>query len=253
MSRPIKGRPGVSERGYLDTLWDMSTELGVGVSADSPATGRGGGPSSRNDLTWSDLLAWLKFVLSLGLGIALGAENLNAPEASGWLRVPALLAALILCAQGPVDLSEHNRQREAQIEAERAAEQAAELAAEQARRKQQPGREGTRDEGVVDVLAPRLRSPYPVNGPTTIESTATAAAAEELDQQAKKQEAEARVTAGSVANSRGALMTVLILAIWLGLATLNYPSAPPLLLWLSLVASFLLFMSVWGGLQKRPT
>jgi hypothetical protein len=85
-----------------------------------------------------------------------------------------------------------------------------------------------------------------------VESAATAAAADQLEQQAQLQKAEARVTAGAVANSRSALLTILILAIWLGLATLNYPSAPPLLLWLSLVASFLLFMSVWGGLQKRP-
>jgi cbb3-type cytochrome oxidase subunit 1 len=55
-----------------------------------------------------------------------------------------------------------------------------------------------------------------------------------------------------VADSKGGLITVAVLAIWLGLATLNYPAAPPLLLWLSLVASFLLFVSVWGGLQKRP-
>jgi hypothetical protein len=230
----------------------MSTELGLGVSADSPATGRGGPSSSRTDFTWPDLLAWLKYVLSLGLGIALGAEDLNAPEASGWLRVPALLAALILCAQGPVDLSEHNRQKEAQIEAERAAEQAAELVAEKARRKHPPGREAAPTSGVVEVLPGRVRSSYAADQPTTLESVSTAAATEELDQQAKKQEAEARVTAGSVANSRGALMTVLILAIWLGLATLNYPASPPLLLWLSLLASFLLFMSVWGGLQKRP-
>jgi hypothetical protein len=191
----------------------------------------------------SDLLAWTKFVLSLGLGIALGAENLNAPDASGWLRVPALLAALILCAQGPVDLSEHNRQKEAEIEAERAAEEE--------RRRQAAGRERAQGEVEIENMTGRIRGPY-ADRPGTVETSAAAAATEELDQQAKKQEAEARVTAGSVANSRGALLTVLILAIWLGLATLNYPSAPPLLLWLSLVASFLLFMSVWGGLQKRP-
>jgi hypothetical protein len=191
----------------------------------------------------SDLLAWTKFVLSLGLGIALGAENLNAPEASGWLRVPALLAALILCAQGPVDLSEHKRQKEAEIEAERAAEEE--------RRRQAAGRGRAPGEVEIENMTGRIRGPY-ADRPGTAETSAAAAATEELDQQAKKQEAEARVTAGSVANSRGALLTVLILAIWLGLATLNYPSAPPLLLWLSLVASFLLFMSVWGGLQKRP-
>jgi hypothetical protein len=228
----------------------MSAELGFGVPTDSPAAGRGGPPPpGRGDFTLSDLQAWVKFVLSLGLGIALGAENLNAPEASGWLRVPALLAALILCAQGPVDLSEHNRQKEAAIEAERAAEEE--------RRKHQAERDRAQGEGDTDVddgvedLAARIRRPW-ANAPSTVESAATAAATDQLDQQAKLQEAEARVTAGSVANSRGALLTILVLAIWLGLATLNYPAAPPLLLWLSLVASFLLFMSVWGGLQKRP-
>jgi hypothetical protein len=189
----------------------------------------------------------VKFVLSLGLGIALGAENLNAPDASGWLRVPALLAALILCAQGPVDLSEHNRQKEAAIEAERAAE---EERRKQLQERDRPPGEGDADAEVED-LAARMRRPW-AEGPGTVESAATAAAADQLEQQAQLQKAEARVTAGAVANSRSALLTILILAIWLGLATLNYPSAPPLLLWLSLVASFLLFMSVWGGLQKRP-
>jgi hypothetical protein len=222
------------------------SQLGVGVSADSPATGRGGPSSSRTDFTWPDLLAWLKFVLSLGLGIALGAENLNAPEASGWLRVPALLAALILCAQGPVDLSEHSRQKEAEIEAERAAEEERRKHAERERA------QGEADaDADVEDLPGRIRRPW-ADAPPTVETAATAAATDQLEQQMQLQKAEARVTAGAVANSRAALMTILILAIWLGLATLNYPAAPPLLLWLSLVASFLLFMSVWGGLQKRP-
>jgi hypothetical protein len=224
----------------------MSAELGFGVPTDSPATGRGGPSPARGDFAVSDLMAWVKFVLSLGLGIALGAENLNAPEASGWLRVPALLAALILCAQGPVDLAEHNRQKEAEIDAERAADE---------ERRRHADRERMQGEGDVDTdvgdLAARIHRPW-AEVPSTAESAATAAATDQLDQQAKMQQAEARVTAGSVANSRGALLTILVLAIWLGLATLNYPSAPPLLLWLSLVASFLLFMSVWGGLQKRP-
>ena len=42
-------------------------------------------------------------MLTVVLGALLGAENLDAPEASGWLRVPALIAALILVAQGLVD------------------------------------------------------------------------------------------------------------------------------------------------------
>lgn len=216
------------------------TELDLGVGTDTPAR-RGRPPGGGFEP--SDLWAWVKFVLSLGLGIALGAENLNAPEASGWLRVPALLAALILCAQAPVDLAEHNRRKEVQLKADRAAEEE--------RRKVKADLERAHIEGQhTDEIPTRIHRPW-AESPSTVEGAAAAAAADELDQQAKKEEAEERLTAAAVANSRSALMSILILAIWLGLATLNYPAAPPLLLWLSLVASFLLFMSVWGGLQRR--
>jgi hypothetical protein len=47
------------------------------------------------------------------LGIALGAANLAAPQASGWLRVPALLAALILVAQGLLGIQERGAARKA--------------------------------------------------------------------------------------------------------------------------------------------
>ena len=50
-------------------------------------------------------------MLTVVLGALLGAENLNAPEASGWLRVPALIAALILVAQGLVDFENGRRDR----------------------------------------------------------------------------------------------------------------------------------------------
>jgi hypothetical protein len=222
----------------------MSAELGFGVNTDSPAGGRGGPPPSYGaGFSPSDLWVWVKFVLSLGLGIALGAENLNAPEASGWLRVPALLAALILCAQAPVDLAEYNRRREVLLKSDRAVEEE--------RRKLQAELERAHSEGQqTEELTTRIHRPW-AESSSTVESAAVAAAADELDLQAKKEEAEERLTAAAVANSRSALMSILILAIWLGLATLNYPAAPPLLLWLSLVASVLLFMSVWGGLQRR--
>jgi hypothetical protein len=44
-----------------------------------------------------------------------------------------------------------------------------------------------------------------------------------------------------------------VLAVWLGLATLNYSNSPAYLLVLSLVASSLLFTSAWNMLQKGAT
>jgi hypothetical protein len=49
------------------------------------------------------------------------------------------------------------------------------------------------------------------------------------------------------------VVAVLVLAVWLGLATLNYSNSPGPLLHLSLLASFLLFASAWSLLQKRAT
>jgi hypothetical protein len=216
----------------------MAMELGVGkqVDTDTPPDDR----PIETDWTLRDVGAWTKLVVCVGLGIALGAVNLAAVGAPGMLRIPAFLAALILCAQGPVDIGEYEREKEAVINAERAAVKEWEdrhrvrerlLAGEQ--NVETP--DGSHGHGMADVPASK-----------------TEAETRHLNQQAKKQEAEARVRAGAVADSKGGLITVALLAIWLGLATLNYPASPPLLLWLSLIASFLLFVSVWGGLQKRP-
>ena len=56
-----------------------------------------------------------------------------------------------------------------------------------------------------------------------------------------------------VRENRGPMVLVLVLAVWLGLATLNYSNSPPYLLALSLVASSLLFTSAWNMLQKGAT
>ena len=61
------------------------------------------------------------------------------------------------------------------------------------------------------------------------------------------------VAGTAVRESRGAVVAVLVLAIWLGLATLTYSNSPGPLLHLSLLASFLLFASAWSLLQKRAT
>src|SRR4051794_15303343 len=205
-------------------------------------------PDDRPVLTdWAikDVGAWTKLVVCVGLGVALGAVNLAAVGAPGMLRIPAFLAALILCAQGPVDIGEYQREKEATIVAERAALK--EWDDRQDVRQNQEKVLG-KESGVVQPLRERLAAQ------TALEATESQTEAEtrSLHQQATKQEAQARVRAGAVADSRGGLIVVAVLAIWLGLATLNYPQSPPLLLWLSLVASFLLFVSVWGGLQKRP-
>jgi hypothetical protein len=195
------------------------------------------------DWALRDVGAWTKLVVSVGLGVALGAVNLAAVGAPGMLRIPAFLAALILCAQGPVDIGEYQREKEATILAER------ESVKEWEERQEARQRLSTANQpGVVQPLRDRLAAQAAVDVP----ESQTEAETRSLHQQAKRQDAEAKVRAGAVADSRGGLIVVAVLAIWLGLATLNYPASPPLLLWLSLVASFLLFVSVWGGLQKRP-
>jgi hypothetical protein len=195
------------------------------------------------DWALRDVGAWTKLVVSVGLGVALGAVNLAAVGAPGMLRIPAFLAALILCAQGPVDIGEYQREKEATILAER------ESVKEWEERQEARQRLSTANQpGVVQPLRDRLAAQAAVE----VSESQTEAETRSLHQQAKRQDAEAKVRAGAVADSRGGLIVVAVLAIWLGLATLNYPASPPLLLWLSLVASFLLFVSVWGGLQKRP-
>jgi hypothetical protein len=226
----------------------MTPDIGVGTPVpsvkDEPDLGQGQRADPEPPLTdWPlrDVGAWTKLVVCVGLGIALGAVNLAAVGAPGMLRIPAFLAALILCAQGPVDIGEYNRDKEATMATEKAAHEAWE---ERERRRKR-------------LLAGEQNDDQPAERPQAhvadeAPGSTTEAETRKLNEQAKKQEAEARVRAGAVADSRGGLITVALLAIWLGLATLNYPAAPPLLLWLSLVASFLLFVSVWGGLQKRP-
>jgi hypothetical protein len=230
----------------------MTPQLGVGTPVESDRDDRSDdhildGPDERPDprpdeTDWAlrDVGAWTKLVVCVGLGIALGAVNLAAVGAPGMLRIPAFLAALILCAQGPVDIGDYQREKEVTMAAE-------ELALTEWKERQRHRAKQRAGEQNVEPQRERQHA-HAAQAPESL----TEAEIRNLDQQAKKQEAEARVRAGAVADSRGGLITVAVLAIWLGLATLNYPASPPLLLWLSLVASFLLFVSVWGGLQKRP-
>ena len=74
----------------------------------------------------------------------------------------------------------------------------------------------------------------------------------ENDAKVQAQEQSARqAAAATVRESNGAVLAILVLAVWLGLATLSYSTAPASLLGLSLIASFLLFSSAWSMLQQR--
>ena len=174
---------------------------------------------------------WVLPALSVLLGALLGLENLSSPEASGWLRVPALLAALILVAQGLLDFENGRRARAMNLPA---------------------------PEGSLPALNPS--APPVVLNPDEVvvhESRQPAlqpGGAVALEQAIQAQQLAARLVAGTaVRESRGAVVAVLVLAVWLGLATLNYSNSPTSLLRLSLLASFLLFASAWSMLQKRAS
>jgi hypothetical protein len=193
-------------------------------------------------------------VLTVVLGALLGAENLNAPEASGWLRVPALIAALILVAQGLLDFDNERRlhdEAKARAKAERAerARVERERAAAEAEQQEVPARLTLT---TVPAPTPMVRDKAAlVDQPSSAESTTvTNAPDDDAVAQAQEQAASER-TVTTVRESGGAVLAILLLAVWLGLATLSYSTAPASLLGLSLIASFLLFASAWSMLQGR--
>lgn len=171
---------------------------------------------------------WVLPALSVLLGALLGLENLDSPDANGWLRVPALLAALILVAQGLLDFENGRRARAMNL----------------------PTPENT----TLPALQPSA-PPVVLNADdVVVHESRQPAGALALEQAIQAQALAARLVAGTaVRESRGAVVAVLVLAVWLGLATLNYSSSPTALLRLSLLASFLLFASAWSMLQKRAT
>jgi hypothetical protein len=172
---------------------------------------------------------WIQPLLTVVLGAALGVYDLNAPGASNWLRVPALIAALILVAQGLLDLENARRARQMRLPA---------------------------PEGSLPGLNPTPPPVLPVvQDDTTLleEEEPTAHSAIALEQAVQAQAAAARLVAGTaVRESRGAVVLVMLLSVWLGLATLSFSTAPRELLTLSLIAAFLLFASTWSTLQKPP-
>jgi hypothetical protein len=131
-------------------------------------------------------------ILIIVIGLALGLVDQTASDVSGVLRVPALIAALILVGQG-LNLLDLARQPEAVDESA----------------------------GRVAVGAGAPGVPGGVN--------------RGIDPDAEDD------GSGSAAMARA----VLLLAIWLGLATLAYPTAPVSLVLLSLLAAYLLFARGW--------
>lgn len=176
---------------------------------------------------FSSRVWWILPALSVLLGALLGLENLNSPEANGWLRVPALLAALILVAQGLLDLENGRRARAMHL---------------------------TPPEGSLPALNPSTPAVVLNADDVVVHQSRAQPGAVALEQAIQAQVLAARLVAGtSVRESRGAVVAVLVLAIWLGLSTLNYSTSPAALLYLSLLASFLLFASAWSMLQKRSS
>jgi len=171
-------------------------------------------------------LWWVLPALSVLLGALLGLENLNSPEANGWLRVPALLAALILVAQGLLDFENGRRARAMKL----------------------PPPQGSTLPALNPSVPPVVLNPDDV----VVHESRPQSGAVALEQAIQAQQLAAQLVAGTaVRESRGAVVAVLVLAVWLGLATLTYSNAPASLLRLSLLASFLLFASAWSMLQKR--
>jgi hypothetical protein len=179
---------------------------------------------------------WVLPALSVLLGALLGLVNLSSPEASGWLRVPALLAALILVAQGLLDFENGRRARAMNL----------------------PTPEGhlpaLNPSAPPVVLNPDDVVVHESQSRQVVHDSRQPAGAVALEQAIQAQQLAARLVAGTaVRESRGAVVAVLVLAVWLGLATLNYSNSPTSLLRLSLLASFLLFASAWSMLQKRTS
>jgi len=147
-------------------------------------------------------------ILLLSLGLLLGIVNQTAREVSGVLRVPALIAALILVGQSLMmfDQPEPAPQRDVVVLPDG-------------------------DQVTVRVDGPPGRATYR-------ETTQRVAGA-------------VRENVSAARDTKIVVWLGLILAVWLGLATLANPTAPWLLVLLSLLAAFLLFADAWRSLRGR--
>lgn len=163
----------------------------------------------------SQVLSLIEPVVVMIFGAMLGLVDQTATETSGWLRVPALIAALLLVAQAILDF---------QV------------------RKQ----EWTDDHAGEQVTVPATRE--------LVVQQAGSGRVENPRKATYRQAAisvRATVASASVRENPRLIYFVMVLAVWLGLATLANPNAPWLLLVFSLLAAFLLFAEAWQMVRSR--
>lgn len=154
-------------------------------------------------------------VAVMALGAYLGLVNQAATGTSGWLRVPALIASLILVAQAIHEVqqlrSAHGpgaRQDQTDVEPT-----GTDLVAYNPGELEAPGRAVHRD-APVQIRVSNAEAP------------------------------------GGMREKPQTIYVVMGLSVWLGLASLANPGAPRTLLVLSLLAAFLLFSEAWQMLRR---
>lgn len=179
------------------------------------------------DATTDAKQAKVKSAFSITLGILLGIVCAVPTSGEMGLRVPALLAALVMVAQGLLDLG---RVRQERLDRERQEQQDAEgreraAQAKESHARQQPA--GTALEG--RVLGPGEAPPR---------------------DDARAAQRVPPVVARTPKESMTIPMLVLGLAVWLGLAVIGL-DASAVLRGLSLLAAFLLFSHGWSLLPAR--
>ncbi len=161
----------------------------------------------------------------MAFGAYLGLVNQSAQDTSGWLRVPAMLAALILVAQAILEVQQiRSRMHE--------------------------------EEHVIDL------DDDDVSATVVHHQSSGPGGAIEAPGRAVHREGPTQVTVTQADNSGGGggvrekpetIYLVMVLAVWLGLATLANPAAPRILLVMALLASFLLFAEAWQMLRKSSS
>lgn len=159
-------------------------------------------------------------IVVMAFGAYLGLVNQAATGTSGWLRVPALLAALILVAQGILGVQQH-RASGVIMEPEHRDIEVQETSTDVVHQNRARG----------DVDAPGRAQHRDV--PVQIKVTAV-----EED------------AGGGLREKPQTIYVVMGLAVWLGLASLANPAAPRALLVMALLAAFLLFAEAWQMLRR---
>jgi len=157
-------------------------------------------------------LALVEPLVVMVLGVTLGLVDQQATHTSGWLRVPALVASLILVAQAILTVEQRRHTVDRHAREEFVSESTEVVTVQQ----------------ITTVSNPGMA----VHGgmPSAKETVTTTTKAREGPQ---------------------VMFFVMGLAVWLGLATLANPGAPRNLLLLSLLASFLLFAEAYKQMRGR--